>query len=376
VRAPDFADYEWLREQCQFKLTVPEGFTVREVIPAGDVLYDPQLCWFEADGSAIVSDIGGQRKRGWDPEAGHGAMYRLRPDDTLETIIAPGEGGAGSFIRPKLAPDWFGPWGGHIFIAGQSKPGRLGAHSQHFLYRLAPGASKAEVFTELPHSGSIGGGIPGAMMPGAFGAKGTEHEGYFFVQSMMNCTVYRVSADGDIEPFIVFDESVTPKTIMPLLIFYAPPHWSDLEGELIVGGPWDTSFTKRATTRLAVRFWKLTRPGDFDPIPLEDVFYGTNVAVAPAEFGSFGGDLFMADEGTTNLMHETHARDDAVAYDATIRRTSLSGETSTFAAGLQGGSTSFIFNGTRMLIGSIRKSYATGEYHEPDGSIYEVRYTG
>jgi hypothetical protein len=47
-----------------------------------------------------------------------------------------------------------------------------------------------------------------------------------------------------------------------------------------------------------------------------------------------------------------------------------------FAEGLQGGSTSFIFNGRRMLIGSIRKSYATGEYHEPDGSVYEVTYTG
>jgi hypothetical protein len=376
VTAPDFADYEWLREQCQFKMTVPAGFTAREVIQAGDVLYDPQLCWFEADGSAIVSDIGGQRQRGWDPDAGHGALYRLRPDDTLETIIAPGEGGAGSFIRPKLAPEWFGPWGGHIFIAGQSKPGRLGAHSQHYLYRLAPGSSRAEVFTELPPSGSIGGGVPGAMMPGAFGGRGTEHEGYFFVQSMMNCTIYRVSAAGDIEPFIVFDESVTPKTIMPLLIFYAPPHWGSLVGELIVGGPWDTSFTKRATSRLQMRFWKLTRPGDFDPTPLEGVSYGTNTQIAPDGFGRYGGDLFWADEGTTNLMHETHARADAVAYDAKIMRTSLSGETTEFAGSLQGGSTSFIFNGSRMLIGSIRKSYATGEYHEPDGSIYEVTYTG
>jgi hypothetical protein len=374
--AADFADYQWLRDQCEFRMTVPEGFRSREVIEAGDVLYDPQLCWFESDGSAIVSDIGGQRQRGWDPDAGHGALYRLHPDDRLETIIAPGDAEAGSFIRPKLAPDWFGPWGGHIFIAGQSKPGRIGAHSQHFLYRLAPGSSTPEVFARLPHSGSIGNGIPGAMMPGTFGAKGTEHEGYFFAQSMMNCTVYRISADGEVEPFIVFDESTTPKNIMPLLIFYAPPHWGDLAGELIVGGPWNTSFTQRATERLQMRYWKLARPDDFDPNPLENVVYGTNTGIAPADFGDVGGHLFWADEGTTNLMHETHARDDALPFDAKIMHTDLNGTTVPFAENLQGGSTSFIFNGRRMLIASLRKSYATGEYHEPDGSIYEVVYEG
>jgi len=376
VTAEDFAEYQWLRDQCEFRMTVPEGFTAREIIQAGDVLYDPQLCWFEPDGSAIVSDIGGQRQRGWDPEAGHGALYRLRPDDSLETIIGPGEGGAGSFIRPKLAPEWFGQWGGHIFIAGQSKPGRLGAHSQHFLYRVAPGSSEVEVFARLPHAGSIGDGIPGAMMPGTFGAKGTEHEGYFFAQSMMNCTVYRISANGEVEPYITFDESVTPKTIMPLLIFYAPAHWGKLEGELIVAGPWDTSFTQRATQRLELRYWRLTGPDDFDPTPIDDVVYGTNTGIAPKGFVNLAGHLFWADEGTTNLMHETRARDEGLPYDAKIMHTAIDGTTGTFAENLQGGSTSFIFNGNRMLIGCLRKSYATGEYHEPDGTIYEVRYNG
>jgi hypothetical protein len=376
MTAPDFDDYQWLRDQCQFRMTVPEGFRKREIIPVGDALYDPQLCWFEADGSAILSDIGGQRQRGWDPEAGHGALYRLRPDDELETIIAPGEGGAGSFLRPKLAPDWFGPWGGHIFIAGQSKPGRAGAHFQHYLYRLAPGASKVEVFARLPHAGNIGGGIPGAMMPGCFGAKGTEHEGYFFAQSMMNCTVYRISAEGLVEPFITFDEKVTPKSIMPLLVFYAPEHWGEHAGELVVGGAWGTSFTERAEQRWTMRYFKLTGPDTFDPEPLEGVQYGTNTGIAPEGFGAFGGHLFYADEGTSNMMHETRAADGGLNYDAVIMHADLEGNTAPFAENLQGGSTSFIFHGNRMLIASLRKSYATGEYHEPDGSVYEVVYEG
>jgi len=28
------------------------------------------------------------------------------------------------------------------------------------------------------------------------------------------------------------------------------------------------------------------------------------------------------------------------------------------------------------MIGELRKSYSTGDYHEPDGSINEIRYVG
>ncbi|GHF36609.1 hypothetical protein FHX82_006759 [Amycolatopsis bartoniae] len=367
----DGQDYSWLRAQCEFRMTVPEGYTAREVIPAGGPLYDPQLCWPTEDG-LIVSDIGGQREPGWDPDAGHGALYELRHDDTLRTIIAPGEGGAGSFLRPKLAPDHFGKWGGHVFIAGQSKPGRAGAHHQHFLYRLAPGSTQVEVFAKLPHTGTIGDGIPGAMMPGCFGEKGSEHEGYFFAQSMMNCTVYRISADGDVEPFITLGPPTLEQTIMPLLVFYAPPHWGKHAGELIVAGPRGTSYTERAAKRFQLEYFRLTRAGEFDPTPIEGVTYGTNTAIAPESFGRYGGYLFSADEGTTNAMHTTKIQDEALPYDAKILATDLDGNTEVFAEGLQGGSTSFTFVGDKMYIGSLRKSYATGEYHEPDGSIYEV----
>ncbi|MFE9327624.1 hypothetical protein ACIHDR_38315 [Nocardia sp. NPDC052278] len=366
--------YDWLRAQCEFKITVPEGFSAREVIGVGK-LYDPQLCWSTEDG-VIVGDIGGQREPGWNPDEGHGALYELRHDDTLRTIVAPGTGGFGSFIRPKLAPDHFGKWGGHIFIAGQSKPGREGAHSPHFLYRVDPNSGEVSTFAELPHSGKIGDGIPGAMMPGCFGAKGTEHEGYFFAQSMMNCTVYRISADGEVEPYIVLDEPATPQTIMPLLVFYAPKHWGEHEGKLIVAGPRGTSFTQKARSRFQLEFFELKRAEEFVPEPIVGVTYGTNVAIAPDWFGPYGGHLFWSDEGTANMMHETKRDDEALPYDAKIFHTDLDGNTTVFAENLQGGSTSIVFVRDRMLIASLRKSYATGEYHEPDGSIYEVRYNG
>jgi hypothetical protein len=52
--------------------------------------------------------------------------------------------------------------------------------------------------------------------------------------------------------------------------------------------------------------------------------------------------------------------------------TALDGTTGVFAEGIQGGSTSLTFSGNKLFVGSLRRSYATGEYHEPDGSVYEI----
>ena len=46
------------------------------------------------------------------------------------------------------------------------------------------------------------------------------------------------------------------------------------------------------------------------------------------------------------------------------------------ADNLQGGWVELRFSGDRMYVSTLRRSYSTGEYHEPDGSLYEIRYTG
>src|SRR5262249_24841231 len=104
-------DYAWLRADCEFRMQVREkGYAGREVVPPGDQLYDPQIRW-DDDGSIVISDIGGQTQRGWDPEGGYGALYRLRTDDRLEAIVPPGFHGKTAPIRPEKAPPWFGQWG-------------------------------------------------------------------------------------------------------------------------------------------------------------------------------------------------------------------------------------------------------------------------
>lgn len=117
-------DFDWLRADCEFRMQVHgTGYRAREVIPAGDWLYDPQVRWADPDGSVVIADIGGQAQRGWDPAQGHGAIWRLNPDDSLTAIVKPGTAGFTAPLRPELAPAWFGEWGGQIFTVAQGRPG-------------------------------------------------------------------------------------------------------------------------------------------------------------------------------------------------------------------------------------------------------------
>ena len=84
--------------------------------------------------------------------------------------------------------------------------------------------------------------------------------------------------------------------------------------------------------------------------------------------------MFTVDEGSTNLLHASidELNSKPLPYDARIVRIDPDGGDHTFCAGIQGGSTTLAFSGDRLLLASSRKNYSTGEYHEPDGSIYEV----
>lgn len=375
-RAPDFESFAWLRSQCEFRIKIVDsGFSVRESIAPGDVLYDPQVRWADDDGTVVVSDIGGQPRRGFDPDQGYGAIYRLTPDEQLVPIVPLGNMGRGMPIRPMLAPPSFGQYGGDIFFVGQQHPGRAGAHNTHLVYRVRNGADRPEPFASLVDAGSRAGGKSGGSMPGVFGLEGTEHEGYFFCNSQLNLTVYRVGSDGVATPFITLDEQILPFTINPFLVFYAPPHWGpSLRGTLMVGGMRGTSFDGPASARVNLEYWRLTGSGQlFDPTPIKGVYWGISAAIAPQEFKPYGGHLFFSDAGTTNVLQSSKPPDGALPYDACIYRWPPDGgEPVVFAEGLQGAS-NLVFSGRRLVVSSVRRSYSTGEYHEPDGSIYEVR---
>lgn len=370
-------DYAWLRAECEFRMQVKDPrYQSRELIPAGDVLYDPQIRWAEEDGSIVLADIGGQPQRGWDPNGGYGAIWRLK-DDRLHAIVPPGFHGMTAPIRPEKAPAGFGRWGGHIFTIAQAKGGREGAHQTHCVYRIDPADGKPHEFARLPNSGTIGGGVPAAGMTHQFGRQGTPHEGYLYVSSLGNCTLYRVSPEGEAKPYLVFDEKLVGRPMMPFLSFYAPDHsqWKPYAGEYIVMTR-ATHYFEAHKPEMRFDYWRLDPRGP-SVHKIEGITWRPG-PVAPPAFGPFAGHMFSVDEGSTNLLHTTGNQVNAtpLPYEGRIMRIAPDGSEHVFADQLQGSSTALAFSGNRLFISLVRKSYSTGEYHEPDGSIYEIRYAG
>jgi hypothetical protein len=366
-----------VRSECEYRLRVVEpGFTARQAIAPGTFLYDPILGWVEDDGTLYFSDHGPQADpTTWVPYAGHGTIFRLTRDGDLTRLIEPGAVPGMPYLV-RRAPRSFTGWAGDIFFPGQAKGGREGALSGHRLYRLREGASEPETFVEIPHAGTTGGGTPGAMMIGGFGRDGTRHAGTYICQTMMNCVVYRITPDRQCTPLIV-TEDVFGKPVMPYFVFYASAVWGpQLEGRLLLGGVAGSSFESDDPGSNVIQYWVIDDDTvDTDPVAERDIGWAMAV-VAPPEFEPFGGHTFLVDFGATNLMHVSKPEPGPLPYDSTILRVDPDGKAHLFAEGLQGGWNELRFDRDRMYVSCLRRSFSTGEYHEPDGSLYEIRVAG
>jgi hypothetical protein len=243
------------------------------------------------------------------------------------------------------------------------------------VYHLAPGADRPEIVALLPNAGnSVAFGIPGALVGNVFGREGTEHEGYVFFCSLMNCTVYRVR-QGEATPWMFCDDEHIGRTIMPFGLFYGD------DGSFNLYGREGTSYTEDAGHGTELLYWRIDgdRLSD-DPSGVMDVYDGQRMLwvhggdVAPEGFGAFGGQRFSIDIGSVDLMHVSKP-EGALPYDAAVVRRSEAG-VHVFADQLQSGAPACIFAGDRLLVSRIGRSYSTGEFHHTDGAIYEVRYTG
>jgi hypothetical protein len=388
-----YTDLKWLEEETELKLEILEpGFEVRPIVPPATWLYDCQLGWIEDDGSLIFHDIGGQGEPGWDPEKGHGSTWRLHPDDRLEVIVPPGSSGRAMLMSPMKSPAEYGEeYGNQIFMLGQLRPGRNGAHNTHGVFWVPPGAGTVELFAVAADSGTLNGGKSGALVSPGWGVKGSPEEGELFVTSMYNCTMYKVDRHRQLWPWVIGDGEHGYPQFMPREVFRAPQSWGSYEGELVVCGVANHHFASPAPmpgepplSERIVR-WQVTERGhglpaeltliDHDfPIPMTSRY--DKGRPAPAAFGPFGGQEFRATLGSVNLMQTTQMPDGALPYDAEILRVDQDGNEHVFAEKLQAGYAGLIFQGDRMLVSRIGKSYSTGDFHYPDGSLYEIKYVG
>lgn len=370
---------EKIRADREFKMRVLEpGYSAHEAVPVGQ-LYDPQFVYGRNDdGSILLGDVGGHFDQ-YSPDKPHGQYLKFWPYSNRLEFVARPENVPAAPICGIRAPKSFGEWGGHVFCASQEFPGRYGAHNRHFIYRMDPKDGVMHRFAEHLKNGPLNDGIAGAGVAHCFGPAGTQWEGKMYTASLMNCTVYETTPDGTIKPFLCLEPSITngQGPIMPIEVFIAPQWAREYAGEMIIQGkPGLTYADDHDHKKHGFKFihFHVDKNGKFNPEPI-NLFAPIEAQPAPSEFGPFAGDLFYVDEGAVDLFHTTK-HDDRLPYTAKIMRVDQQGQHHVFADNIQGASTVIIFEGNRMYTSYFGKSYSTGDYHDPDGTIYEIRYDG
>jgi hypothetical protein len=370
-----------LRKMTQLKAVVHDPrYEIVPIVSGGEFLYDPQVFWnwdenspwAEPKGSILISDIGGQPQPETDWTMGHGAIFRLRADDSWETIMAPGVGRQAGVFRPIIAPQGWGEWGGHIFFGSQIIPHRRGAVVDHMLYRLGPDDDRPHGFCVVPRAGTRDRGISGALLPGVFGRRGTPEEGLLLIFSMHNCTIYAVQPNGSIEPWLIMDGVSGPGPVMPYRLFYADPQLVGETDVLVVEGKWNSSFGGEQSHRFEPRHYRVAR-GTIHPEVIESLAGGAGLR-APAAFGAFGGQSFRPENaGFISSVHWTEGDAQPLPYTTSIIRRDADGTEHVFVSNVQAGQNLIGFASDRMIVTNMGHSYSSGNFKHPDGTVFTVR---
>lgn len=359
------------------------GYRFRTIIPINDVLYDPHVVdWVEPDGRIAICDVGGQgRNTVFDPELGHGAIWWLTPDNRLEPAVPWGHTHLGMPMFPRLAPPSFGRWAGHAFMLCQIHPGRRGAHWDHVVHMWDRRSDQLTLFAILPRNDSASGnGIPSALIPGGFGPVGSEHEGYLYFTALRNNSIYRVAGNGQAETYAIMDGVKGPNLLPRVMCFGSADIFPEHKGKLIVGGVPDASFiigddNKGRFVGQESAFF-LVENGQVAPEPFA---FGNRMLGFPQRFGaSFGplsGKLVYTDHGSINQSQSIYDHP-PLPHDGRLQYKGDDGELHDLVTGLRSGRNDILFAGDRLIISHWGKSYSTGEFHHPDGAIWELSWEG
>jgi hypothetical protein len=371
-------------EQLEMHPTVHvPGFRLRIIVDVNDVLYDPHVGnWVEADGRIPICDVGGQpRNTHFDPELGHGALWWLCPDDRLEPAVPWGHTHLGMPMFPRLAPPSFGRWAGSALILSQVHPGRRGAHWDHVVHIWDRRSDYLTLFATLPRNESaVGEGIPAALIPGGFGPEGTEFEGAYYFAALRNNSIYRVLGNGQAQTVAILDGVKGPALLPRAVCFGGDDSFPQHRDKLIVGGVPKAEFAIGSNNQgrrigQEVEFHVIDpRTGAVERIAVGNRMLAFPVRAA-AHFGPLTGRLLYTDHGSITQSQSIYDNP-PLPHDAAILYEDAAGGFQPLVTGLRGGRNDLLFDGRRLIISHWGKSYSTGEFHHPDGALWELSYTG
>jgi len=245
----------------------------------------------------------------------------------------------------------------------QPQKGWAGATANHIILRLDPKTWEPVKFAELPSAGSRNKGVAGAGIDMMFGPDGGPFAGRLFAITSLNNAIYETLPDGQTHAFVVMD---TAKPRQPVCLTFARV---DGEVRMIVSTA-NGNFSPRRQVPGFATVTQITAEGRvLSQYLVENLDTPSGLAFAPAGFGSYGGNLFIADIG--GIMPIPAPRDKAPPRNGRILRVGTDGKAVPFASGFAS-PLGLRFIGQRMIVCDINGDYIGGGIELPDGFVVEI----
>lgn len=346
--AGDEADAVIKRLLAPPQIQAASGFSARVVVPPGE-LYDP--LFMTPHGDAVwLNDDGGEQD-------GNGGRI---------VSIAPGTGKVSVLIGPSdkllptvgmdVAPAGFGSLGGQIFTLAQPMVGEKGIAANHVIQVIDPRTRGIRILCTLPPSGDVNHGIAGGGVAARFGPQGSPFAGRFFAITVLNNTIYQVTADGKCAPFVNFGSRGGP------IDFTFTPDGASMLVSVNPGGALGKPDKRGVVLRVSPK-------GEVDPkAVVTGLASAGGLAFAPKGFDGYGGQLFITDFGEFELpLPMTQA----LKRDGIVYRVTPGGELKLVASGFVN-PLGLSFIGNRLWVTDIVGDFIDGHRELPDGFVVEI----
>jgi hypothetical protein len=329
-----------------FDITPTADYTAKVIVPPGQ-LYDPLV--MHRKGEAVwLNDDGKEHK-----DTGSRMLAVAR--DGQVSVLVDADKLAPISAGFDIAPPDFGAYGGQIFALSQPKIGDKGGLENYIVQRIDPRNDFAvSIFCTLP---GLDAKRPSAIgVDVSFGPPDSPFAGKLYASTTLNGTIYEISPQGRCEPFVTLDAA---RHGGPLYMRFA------LDGQsLLVSVVRGGIFAANGTAILRVR-----PDGSIDDkaVAEGETMFGA-LDFAPAEFGQYGGDLFVVEVGYYEIPVPLGQ---ALRADGKVHRVTADGKLELVASG-------FInpwgirFFGDKMWISDINGDFIYGKRELPDGFIVEI----
>jgi hypothetical protein len=330
------------------KIVAAPGFKAHLLVPPGQ-LYDP-LFPFMYDGAVWLNDDGGV--------VGDKGSRILAVSPAGQVSVVVGLGKLLPVTGVDLAPAGFGSYAGQLITISQPRVAEEGAVEDHVIQVVDPHSGKATVVCTLPNSGTVAKGISGFGVEAKFGPDSGPFAKRFFAVTAYNDAVYEFTSAGVCKPFADFS-----KYGAPIGVTFTP----DGSAMLISIA---ASLPASPTPGLGL-IMSVSPAGVVDATPYAKGFTSpAGMEFAPAGYGPYAGQLFVADVGDFQIPVPMTQRlkPDGVIYRVTADR-QLHRVATGFVNPL---GLAFVGDG-KLWVTDINGDFIAGKRELPDGFIVEIK---